>query len=205
MHGPRKKWKPRIALLVLAMGLTATAHLLAAMVGVAAAAVLMMYLAERRRSYVLQILVFGSLGALGIVFASFAFHLQPFTYVFTGGSARLWFSLRGAEAFFSALENLPIAVAAGVSLVLWAGVRRSRYFGNTAPLVMALVLLPIVTTQTVTNPVLWALPFLLTFIGGVFADALETRQRRTFLLLTGGVLLTQALVCLASLPGIPRL
>ena len=50
---------------------------------------------------------------------------------------------------------------------------------------MTLLLLPLMTTQTVTQPWLWALPFLFTFLGGVFADVLETRQRRMFLALTG--------------------
>ena len=51
---------------------------------------------------------------------------------------------------------------------------------------MVLLLFPLVTTQTVSRPWLWALPFLFTFVGGVFADALETRQRKMFLALTGG-------------------
>ena len=33
MQGPRRKWRPRIVLLTVALGLTAAAHLLAAMVG----------------------------------------------------------------------------------------------------------------------------------------------------------------------------
>lgn len=43
IQGPRRKWKPRIALLTLALGLTAAAHLLPAMIGFAAACVFMMY------------------------------------------------------------------------------------------------------------------------------------------------------------------
>ena len=77
--------------------------------------------------------------------------------------------------------------------------------GNTVPLAIGALLLPLTTTQVLSHPVLWALPFLLTFVAGVFADALETRQRRLFLLVTGGVLLTQALVCLASIPTLEHL
>jgi hypothetical protein len=51
---------------------------------------------------------------------------------------------------------------------------------------------------------LWALPFLFTFVGGVFADALETRQRKMFLGLSGAILLTQAILCTALLPEIAR-
>jgi len=204
MQGPRRKWRPRIVLLTVALGLTAAAHLLAAMIGFVVAIILMMYLAERRRSYVMQIMVFSAVGALAILFAFYAFRPAPFSYVFTGGGARFWFAWEGARRFFLDLANGPIAVATLVAVLLYATVRRCRYFGNTAPLIMVLLLFPLVTTQTVSHPWLWALPFLFTFVGGVFADALETRQRRMFLVLTGGILLTQAMLCLALLPEIAR-
>lgn len=204
MQGPRQKWKPRIALLTIALGLTATAHLLAAMIGFVMATFWMMYLAERRRSYVMQIMVFSAVGALVILFAFFAFRPAPFSYVFTGGGGRSWFALDGAKHFFLNLANGPIAVATLVAVLLYVAVRRCRYFGNTAPLVMVLLLFPLVTTQTVSQPWLWALPFLFTFVGGVFADALETRQRRLFLGLSGAVLATQAMLCVAMLPEIAR-
>jgi hypothetical protein len=204
MQGPRKKWKPRIVLLTLALGLTAAAHLLAAIVGFIMAMVWMIYLAERRRSYVMQVLVFSAMGALAILFAFYAFRLAPFSYIFTGGGARFWFTLDAARHFFLNLANGAIFVATAVALLLYATVRRSRYFGNTAPWVMVLLLFPLVTTQAVSQPWLWALPFLFTFIGGVFADALETRQRRIFLVLSGAILLTQAMICLSVLPTIVR-
>ena len=204
MLGPRRKWRPRIALLTVALGLTAAAHLVAAMIGFAAALVLMLYLAEGRRSYVMQILIFSALGAMGILLAFYAFHLAAFSYVFTGGGGRFWFSLEGAKSFFMSVTNGPIVVAAGVAVVLYLGVRRCRYFGNTAPLLMAAVLFPVVVTQVVAQPWLWALPFLFTFLGGVFADALETKYRKMFLGLAGMVLVTQALICLAVLPEIVR-
>jgi uncharacterized membrane protein len=204
MQGPRQKWKPRIALLTVALGLTATAHLLAAIVGFVVAVVWMMYLAQRRRSHVMQILIFSALGALAILFAFYAFRLAPFSYVFTGGGARFWFELDGARRFFLGLANAPIAAATLVALLLYATVRRCRYFGNTAPLVMVMLLFPLVTTQVVSRPWLWALPFLFTFVGGVFADVLEMRQRKMFLALSGAVLLTQAIVCLTLLPELAR-
>ena len=204
MLGPRRKWRPRIALLTVALGLTAAAHLVAAMIGFVAALVLMLYLAEGRRSYVMQILIFSALGAMGILFAFYAFHLAAFSYVFTGGGGRFWFSLEGARSFFMSVTNGPIVVATGVAAVLYLGVRRCRYFGNTAPLVMAAVLFPVVVSQVVAQPWLWALPFLFTFLGGVFADALETKYRKMFLGLAGVVLVTQALICLTVLPGIAR-
>jgi hypothetical protein len=210
MHGPRIKWRPRIALLTVALGLTAAAHLFAALVGLAAALCFMLYVAEYRRGYVMQILLFSALGALAILFAFYGFQPAPFNYVFAGGAARFWFSLDGARSFAAArgfastLANAPILIAAGVALLIYVACRRSRYFGNTAPLLMVLALAPLFTTQTVTAPALWALPFLFTFIGGVFADALETRHRKLFLLLAGTVLAAQALECLAVLPQLAQ-
>jgi len=204
MQGPQGKWRPRIALLTAALGLTAAAHLIAALFGLAAALLLMLYLAERRRSYVMQILVFSALGALVILFASYGFRLASFSYVFTGGSARFWFSLDGVRNFFGSYANAPVTIALLMAAVLYVGIRRCRYFGNTAPLVIAALLFLLVTTQVVSSPWLWALPFLFTFLGGVFADVLETRYRKMFLVLSGSILAMQMLVCISLLPAIAR-
>lgn len=204
LQGPRRKWKPRIGLFILALGLTATAHLLAAIVGFVAAGAFLFYLAERRRSYVMQILIFSAIGALAIVFASFAFRLAPFSYVFTGGGARFWFSLDAVKTFFGSLVNAPLGVAVLVAMILYLGVRRCRYFGNTTPLLMVAAVFGLYTTQAVSYPWLWAIPFLLTFTGGVFADALETRQRRIFFALSIVILLAQVLFCLNTLSSLSR-
>ena len=203
LQGPRKKWKPRIILLTVALGLTASAHLLAGMLGLLAGTIFFYYLAEHRRAYVAQIMILAAFGATAIVFAGFGFRLAPFTYVFTGGSARFWFSLAAARNFAMTSGNAGILIATAVALVVYATTRRSRYFGNTAPLLMVLVLLPLYTSQVVSAPWLWALPFLFTFIGGVFADMLESKQRKLFLLLSGAVVVTQAALCWMSLAGLP--
>jgi hypothetical protein len=204
LQGPRSKWKPRIVLLTIALGLTAAAHLLAAMVGFVAGMVFFFYLAERRRAYVSQIMIYAALGAMVIVFASFSFKLTAFLYVFTGGSGRFWFSLDALWRFASTPANAGIMVATLVAAVIYATSRRSRYFGNTAPLLMLLALFPLYTTQVVSAPWVWALPFLFTFVGGVFADALESKYRKMFLLLTVGVVVTQVTLCWVTIAGALR-
>lgn len=204
MQGPRRKWRPRIVLLTLALGLTATAHLLAAIVGFIASLALMFYLAERRRSAVLLILTYVALGAGIVDLAFYGFHVQAFTYVFTGGSARFWFSLEGVIGFIQNMANWPTLTAVAVALLLFLGVRRSRYFGNTVALIMYLGIAFLTTTQVRSAPWFWALPFLFTFLGGVFADALETRQRKLYLALAGLLIVTQAIVCWATLPELGR-
>ncbi len=201
LQGPRSMWRPRILLLTAALGLTAAAHLLAGVVGFLAGMAFFFYTADRRRSYVSQIMVYAAMGAMLIVFAGFSFKLSAFLYVFTGGSVRSWFALFAVRRFLTQPANAGIVVAAAVALVVYGRNRRSRYFGNTAPLLMTLLLFPLYTTQVISAPWVWALPFLFTFIGGVFADALESRQRKLFLLLTVSVILTQAALCWASLAG----
>ena len=90
------------------------------------------------------------------------------------------------------------------ALVIYVISRPSRYFGNTVPLMMALLLAPLYTTQVITSPLLWALPFLFTFIGGVFADALDAarknpQQRRLMLTATSGLVVAQAAFCVGWL------
>jgi hypothetical protein len=216
LQGPRKKWKPRIILLTVALGLTATAHVLAAIVGFVAGMVFFFYLAERRRAYVAQIMVYAALGALVMVFASFSFKLTAFLYVFTGGSARCWFALDAVRRFMTSPVNAGIVVAVAVAMVVYVWSRRSRYFGNTAPLLMLLLLFPLYTTQVVSAPWVWALPFLFTFVGGVFSDVLDrpsadmraalvartNRERKMFLVLTVGVVVTQAVLCWVWMVGL---
>ena len=67
------------------------------------------------------------------------------------------------------------------------------------PLITGLVLLFLVTTGVASDPWLWALPFLIAFVGGTFADALETGQRRAFTVAAVIAVIAQAALCIASL------
>ncbi len=204
MQGPRKKWRPRIVLLTAAFGFTASAHVSAVLLAFLFAIGFMIYLAERRRAYLIPIFMYSGIGTLLLLFASYAFRPDAFSYVFRSAAARMWFSLAPAKVFFSSLPNAGISLAAAIALLLFLAVKRSHYFGNFAALLVAVPLLLVITTGVQTQAWLWALPFLLTLIGGVFADALETKQRRIFLVATGGILVMQAVLCLAALPGLTQ-
>ncbi|MEO6120199.1 MAG: hypothetical protein ABIP12_05860, partial [Terriglobales bacterium] len=56
--------------------------------------------------------------------------------------------------------------------------KRSRYFGNTSPLLVlvGLLYLSLITPMTGISAV-WALPFIFVFIGGIWADLLESRGK----------------------------
>jgi hypothetical protein len=144
-------------------------------------------------------MVFSALGAMVIVFASFSLRLSAFLYVFSGGSGRFWFATDALRRFVSTPSNAAITVASAVALLVYATSKRSRYFGNTSALLMVAALSCLYTTQVVSAPWLWALPFLFTFVGGVFADCLETKQRKMFVALSIGAVVTQAALCWMSL------
>jgi len=202
MQGPRRKWRPRIVMLTAAFGLAAAAHIAALPVVALLGLVAMLWVAEGRRSQVLPVVLIAVVGALVFVFACYGFSPDAFSYVFRSAAGFLWMSLDPARRFFSTLGNAGITLAFGAAIVLYLGVRRSRYFGNTAPLFCALVLMVLIMTGVPGSPWLWALPFLLTFLGGVFADAYEGPRGRMALIAGGAVVLLQAVFCVLSLPGL---
>jgi len=199
MQGPKQKWRPRILLLTLAFGFTAAAHISAFIVGLVLAILFMAYVAEGRRSYLPTLLILWVLGAFFLLFASYAFRPDAFSYVFRSAAGKMWVSLGSTRDLFLPLQNAGITIAVAASLGLYLIFRRSRYFGNTTPLLVSALLLVLMTTGVQSETWLWAVPFLLTFVGGVFADILETRYQKLFLWITGGILLTQAVLCMSSL------
>jgi hypothetical protein len=202
MQGPRRKWRPRIVLLTAAFGLAAASHIAALPVVTLLGLAAMLWVAEGRRAQVLPVVLVAVAGALVLVFACYGFSPDAFSYVFRSAAGFLWVSMDPARRFFSALPNAGITVATAGALVLYLGIGKSRYFGNTAPLVCALVLMVLVMTGVLGSPWLWALPFLLTFVGGVFADAYEGARGRLVLGAAGAIVLLQAVFCVLSLPGL---
>ncbi len=204
MQGPPRKWRARIILLTLALGVTAAAHVSAAMVGFVVSIAFMTYLAEGRRAYIPTLSLVWIMGTLLVLFASYAFRPDAFSYVFRSSAGRMWFGLDGARSFFTALPNAGVTLAAAGALALYAVLRRSRYFGNTTPLLVSLLLLPLLTTGIPSQPWLWAVPFLLSFVGGVFADALEGSQGKLFFWVTAALLTLQAALSVTALPALAQ-
>ncbi len=202
MQGPVAKWRPRIVLLTAAFGLAAAAHIAALPAVALLGLIAMVWVAEGRRSQVLPVVLAAVAGALLLLFACYGFSPDAFSYVFRSAAGFVSVSLDPARRFFATLSNAGITLAAGAAVVLYLGLKRSRYFGNTAPLLCAVVLFPLILTGTPGSPWLWALPFLLTFIGGVFADAYESPRGRLALGAAGALVLLQAVFCGLSLPGL---
>lgn len=202
MQGPKRKWHVRMVLLTLLFGLAAAAHIAALPVVALLGLVLMLWVAEGHRSQALPVVLMASAGALVLLFVCYGFSADAYSYVFRSAAGFLWFSLDPARRFFGALGNAGITVAACAALVFFLGLKRSRYFGNTTPLLCALVLFVLVMTGSQGSPWLWALPFLVTFVGGVFADAYESTRGRLALAAGAAIVLLQAVFSLLSLPGL---
>jgi hypothetical protein len=162
----------------------------------------MLWVAEGRRSQVLPVVLIASIGALILLFACYAFSPDAFSYVFRSAAGFLSFSLDPARRFFSDLGNAGITVAAAAAAFLYLGVKRSRYFGNTAPLLCVIVLMSLQMTGLPGSPWIWAIPFLVTFTGGVFADACEGPRRRLALASAAAAVALQVILCLLTLPGL---
>ncbi len=202
MQGPRQRWRPRLILLTLLFGTAAAAHIAALPVTALLGLVLMLWIAEGRRSQALPVVLMCSVGALLVVFAFYGFSPDAYSYVFRSAAGMVWFSADPARRFFSTFSNAGFTIATVASLALYLGLRRSRYFGNTTPLFCAVVLMSLVLTGTQGSPWLWGLPFLVTFVAGVFADAYESPRGRVALAAGGGIVLLQIVFCLLSLPGL---
>ena len=95
----------------------------------------------------------------------------------------------------------PVAI---VTYIVWP---RTRYFGNTAPLLVAVLFLGLAMAQPHQGGagfLLAAVPFLLIFVSGVLADLLETRYRPVIVAATLALLLTYVAGTLLALAQVPR-
>ena len=201
MQGPRRKWRPRIVLLTIVFGLAAASHIAALPVTALLGLALMLWVAEGHRSQVLPVVLAATAGALLLLFVCYGFSPDAYSYVFRSAAGFLRVSLDPAQRFFLTLSNAGITIAACAAIVLYLLMRRSRYFGNTAPLFCALVCMVLVMTGVPGSPWLWSLPFLFTFVGGVFADMYESPRERLALAAAGAIVALQAVLCVLNLAG----
>jgi len=118
------------------------------------------------------------------------------------------YSVHPTAQFFALLGRFLLdgapsaAVGFTVALVTWLVWRRTRFFGNNAPLIVLAVLLVIAALlPQATGPAFffYALPFLIVFTAGVFADLLETRLREIPLALLFALVVGQAVYSIAGL------
>jgi hypothetical protein len=169
----------------------------------------MLYLAPARRQAAITIWLAACTIAGLILFAAYGFHAAAF---FDAARHAAWwdvtwraFTLPGAlgRVLVQLGGNSPaLVLMLPVALAVYAAWPRARYFGNTAPLLVA-GLCFLLGWASPHYPGLGfqliALPFFFVFIAGVFADLLETRQRVVVLASLFGLLSAYAVLSLFRL------
>jgi len=133
----------------------------------------------------LGLVLMGASCVIAFVLVMAAYSFSP-RFFMNGVDLREWLAYKPAEAraaflapeFFWSLLNPGVLALLAIALVTYFAWKRTRYFGNTSPLLVAagLVYLSLITPMTTLSAV-WALPFLFVFVGGIFADLLETRRK----------------------------
>ncbi len=202
LYAPPKKWAPRIMILGLSIGFAlATAWWSVTLVILAAG--YMLYLAPGCRRKVMLVLSGAS------VIACVTWALVAWLAGSAGLSAKAVFAQKPA---FDALANLAFVFSANtdgyvlvalfiVALTAYGSWDRARYFGNTAPLLTAFVvvlLFAFVPAIHIWNATL-GLSFVFIFIGGVAADLLEVRFRGRVAALFGACLVLRSVLTLIAL------
>src|ERR1700749_2315049 len=199
---PPKKWVPRIVILGLSIGFAlATAWWSFTLVLLAFG--YMVYLAPGCRKKGLIVLTGAS--AIGCLVWAAAYWL-------TGSAGLSMKSVLAQKPTLEAVRNLAFALSAqtdGYVLVLlfilaftaYGSWPRARYFGNTAPLLTALIavlLFSLVPAIRIWDATL-GLSFVFIFIGGLAADLLGTQYRQAITLFLAAFFMVRAVLTILAL------
>jgi hypothetical protein len=174
-----------------------------------AALAFMLYLAPTRRGAAAVIWTAACAIALLLLFAAYFF--RPLAF-WEGLRHATWlgltaqaFTMPGAyrELLAELGQGSPaLVMALPVTLAVYVAWARARYFGNTAPLLVAALCLLLGLGSPHYQGLgfqLVALPFLFVFVAGISADLLETKHRPIVLASIFGLLLAYAVLSLTEL------
>lgn len=174
----------------------------------------LLYLAPVRRGAAIAIWIAALLVALVLLFATYFFHPHAFCQgmrhaSFWGATWRS-FTVLGVyrEVALQILRACPalalLLPAAIAAYLVWS---RTRYFGNSAPLLIALLFIMLGMAHphvAGAGFLLGSIPFLLIFVSGVVADLMETPFRLLVTACVGGLLGAYILWSLLALAQVSR-
>jgi hypothetical protein len=148
----------------------------------------MLYVAPIRRCAATGIWLSACVVGVVLLFATYFFHF--FTFITALRHAEFWgvawrnfavlavYRHVGAQILRSCPALIFLLPAATTIYSAW---RRARYFGNTAPLLVGILLLTLSLAHPRTTAdgfLLASIPFLFIFVSGVLADLMETHYRQ---------------------------
>jgi hypothetical protein len=215
LYAPREvvlwNWR-RIVLLGISLGI-AVGSQFSMIVLVPTALAFLMYVAPVRRRAGVVIWIAACLVGVGLLFGFYFFHPRIFAegmrHAEFWGATWRGFTVWGVYKQVAAqigracpalILALPVAL---ITYVVWP---RARYFGNTAPLLVALIFV----AMGMAHPhaagegfLLAAVPFIFIFVAGALADLMETRHRGLVSAGVLGLLIAYAVWGLANLARVP--
>jgi hypothetical protein len=174
----------------------------------------LLYVAPVRRQAGVVIWTAACVVGLVLLFAIYFFHAHAFAqsmrHAASWGATWRGFAVLGVykqvalqvwRASPAAAMWLPVAV---VTYTVWP---RTRYFGNTAPLLVAVLFLGLGMAHphvAGAGFLLAAIPFLFIFVSGVLADLLETSYRPLVMACIVGMMAAYVVWSVVNLAQVPR-
>ncbi len=147
----------------------------------------LLYLAPIRRGAAFTIWIAACLVALLLLFATYFFHPHAFFTALQHASfwGATWRSFTVLSVYrqtgLRILRSCPaLALLVPVALATYFAWPRTRYFGNTAPLLLALLFIVLGMAHphvAGAGFLLASVPFILIFVSGILADLMETPYR----------------------------
>lgn len=205
LYAPPKKWLYRTSLLGLAVWICLASQP-AALIVLPLTLGFMLYLAPGRRTLAIGIVLSAYLFGMFATFAVYRFNIQSIIH---GMDLRPWFTSAAhgsVSAFFRDRNELFSRFSPTIILMQAAAVatflywKRTRYFGNIAPLMAGVGLLLLAfLTPLIGVATIWALPFLFIFVGGIAADWLESKYRTWAMAALVIILIENAVTCVMML------
>jgi hypothetical protein len=154
----------------------------------------------------LLVFVVATLISAILLYAAYGFHPHA---MLEGIDLREWVAytpklaqaaLLGDRKEFLSRFNPSVLVLLFFSVLTYIAWKRTRYFGNTAPLMVGggLLYWSLISPMAMIASI-WTLPFLFVFIGGIWADLLESNRGKWFLGALLLLLAENAYFCKAAL------
>jgi hypothetical protein len=174
----------------------------------------LLYLAPIRRGAGLIIWTSASLLAALLLFATYFFHARTFLEAmhhasFWGATWRAFtVSAVYREVAIELLRACPaLALLLPIAIATYIAWPRTRYFGNTAPGLVALLFITLAMAhpdQAGAGFLLASIPFVLIFVCGILADLMETKHRQLVTASVWALTAADVLWTLLKLSQVPR-
>jgi hypothetical protein len=173
----------------------------------------LLYVAPVRRQAGIVIWVTACVVGVVLLFAVYFFHWHAFQESLR--CAAFWGATWRGFTIFGVYKQVAVqigracpALALGlpVAVVTYAAWPRTRYFGNTAPLLVAVLFLLLGMAHphvAGAGFLLAAIPFLFIFVSGVLADLLETRYRTLVMACVVGMMAAYVVWSVVNLVQVP--